>query len=89
MGTDMPPDWFADTDPRALKVFLECQRRMLPEQKLAAIFERNEMLDALARAEVRRQYPEAGEREVFLRALARRLEPELMRRVYGWPEDER
>ena len=29
-------------------------------------------------------YPEAGEREVFLRAAARRLSRETMMAVYGW-----
>jgi hypothetical protein len=36
-------------------------------------------------AEERRMHPEAGEREIFLRAAARRLGPDLVRRAYGWP----
>ena len=37
-----------------------------------------------AEAGVRQMYPDAGEREVFLRAAARRLDPETMVKVYGW-----
>jgi hypothetical protein len=32
-------------------------------------------------------YPRAGEREVFLRVAARRLDRETMLRVYGWDPD--
>lgn len=81
----MPSDWFSDTDPRAMAVFLECQRRLTPGERLDAVFRLNEFLHGLAEANVRKLHPEAGEREVFLRALARRLSPELMRRVYDWP----
>ena len=30
---------YADTDPKALEVFLELHRRMTPSQKLAAVFD--------------------------------------------------
>src|SRR5580658_9131051 len=32
-------------------------------------------------------YPAATDREVFLRVTARRLGPELMKKVYGWQPD--
>jgi len=32
-------DWYSDTDPKALKVFIELQRRMSPGEKIAAVFE--------------------------------------------------
>jgi hypothetical protein len=35
-----------------------------------------------AQAQIRRQHPEIGEREVFLRAAARHLDRETMMRVY-------
>lgn len=75
-----------DTDPAALEVFLTIQRRMTPEEKIRNVFRVNELMRALAEADVRRLYPEASEREVFLRAASRRLGGELMRRVYGWDE---
>ena len=38
MGMMLPGDWYSDTDPRALEVFLECQRRMTASEKVNAIF---------------------------------------------------
>jgi hypothetical protein len=43
--------------------------------------------DGLQQASVRQMYPEADDREVFLRVAARRLDPETMLRVYGWNPD--
>jgi hypothetical protein len=82
----VPPDWFSDTDPKALEVFLDLQRKMSPSEKLEQVFQANAMMRALAEADVRRLYPDAGDREVFLRAAARRLGPELMKKVYGWTD---
>lgn len=82
----MNSDWFSDTDPKALEVFLDLQRRMSPSEKLERVFQANAMLHALAEADVRRLYPHADEREVFLRATARRLGPDLMKKAYGWTE---
>jgi hypothetical protein len=44
-------------------------------------------ITALQTSEVRRLYPLASDREVFLRVTARRLGPELMEKVYGWQPD--
>jgi hypothetical protein len=77
-------DFVRDTSPEALKVFHEIQRRRSPEQKLADIFDLSEGLFELTKAGIRARYPEADEREVFLRAVATRLPRELMVRAYGW-----
>jgi hypothetical protein len=55
-------DWYTDTDPRALAVFLECQRRMTASEKVQAVFRLNQMLLRL-RAAVRRP-----DRDTVLRA---------------------
>lgn len=81
-------DWYADTDPRALKVFLRLQGKMSPGQKVQAVFHLNRMLMRLAEANVRRDFPSADDREVFLRAAERRLGREMMQRVYGWDPDQ-
>ncbi len=78
------PEWYADTDPRALEVFLECQRRMTAAQKLEAVFGLSRLVFELVESEVRRQHPAANEREIFLRTAARHLDRETMLRVYGW-----
>ena len=79
--------WMSDTHPDALRVFLRIQSGFSPDQKLAQVAEMYEAMNALQTAEVRRLYPEASEREVFLRVTARRLGPELMAKVYGWQPD--
>jgi len=73
-----------DTHPEALRVFLEIQGRMTPEQKLRRVVEMYEAMTALQMAEVRRRYSNADDHEIFMRVTARRLGPELMRTVYGW-----
>ena len=77
-------DWYSDTDPRALEVFIECQRRMSAAEKIQAVFSLNQMLVSMVENHIRREYPEASEREVFLRAAVRRLGAETVAKVYGW-----
>ena len=74
----------SDTHPDALRVWLDIQRRLTPEQKFRQVVEMYEAVTAAQTAEVRRLYPAATEREVFLRVTARRLGPDLMKKVYGW-----
>jgi hypothetical protein len=80
-------DYYRDTDPRALEVFLSLQRRMTVAEKVTAVFQMNEMVWGLAECGVRRMFPRAGEREVFLRTAARFHDRETMKRVYGWDPD--
>lgn len=75
---------FDDTDPQVLKVWLERQRQMTPEEKLQAVFAMTDLVLRAQEAGIRARYPEAGEREVFLRAASLRLSRELMIRAYGW-----
>jgi hypothetical protein len=80
----MPAGWYEDTDPEALEVFLQLHRRMTPGQRVARVFELTAFQESLQRASVRSMYPRAGEREVFLRVAARRLDRETMIKAYGW-----
>lgn len=77
-------DWYSDTDPQALEVFLECQRRMSASEKVQAIFSLTRMVFDTAQAEMRRRHPGIDEREAFLRTAALHLDRETMMRVYGW-----
>jgi hypothetical protein len=77
-------EWFRDTDPRALEVFLDLQRKMPVSQKLRTTLDMMRLLRNVAEAGVRAAYPQADEREVFLRTAARALDRETMIRVYGW-----
>ena len=77
-------NWMADTDSKAFEVLIQLQRKMSPGDKLACALRTSAMLMALAEANVRKLYPNAGDQEVFLRSAARRLDRETMIRAYGW-----
>jgi len=76
--------FYSDTHPEAMKVWIELLRKKTPGEKLGMVFEMPSFLRALSEADVRANHPDADEREVFLRAAARRLDRDLMIRVYGW-----
>jgi hypothetical protein len=77
-------DFVRDTSAEALAVFYEIQRSRPGAQKLLDVFDLSEGMFETVKADIRRRYPEADEREVFLRAVASRVSPELMIRAYGW-----
>jgi hypothetical protein len=76
--------WYPDTDPKALRVFIDLQRKMTPSEKLAGVFQMNELLWRTTEANERKLHPAASDREIFLRVAAHRLDRETMIRVYGW-----
>ena len=77
-------DWYSDTAPEALEVFLRLQREMTAGQKVSAVLDLSAMIMRMQQAHERRMHPEASEREIFLRAAARRLDRDTMIRAYGW-----
>ncbi len=77
-------DFIRDTSPEALAVFYEIQRNRSASEKLLDVFDLSEGLFELVKSGVRKRYPKAGEREVFLRAVASRVPRELMIKAYGW-----
>lgn len=78
------PEEFTDTDPRAMRVWLDLQRRMPAGEKLALVLNSAQFVLQLYEMGVRRLYPEASDHEVLLRVAARHLSRELMIRAYGW-----
>ena len=68
-------------------MYIELHRKMTPGERLARMFELCAFHEGLQRSSVRQMYPEADEREVFLRVAARRLNRDMMIRVYGWDPD--
>jgi hypothetical protein len=77
-------DFVRDTSVEALAVFDGIQRKRTAGQKLVDVFDLSEGLFETVKAGIRRSYPEADERQVFLRAVASRVPRELMIRAYGW-----
>jgi hypothetical protein len=80
----MPSTGLNDTDPKAAEVLLDLHRHMSASDKVQAVFSLTGMLLRLSEAGVRQLHPTASDREIFLRAAARRLGRETVTRVYGW-----
>jgi len=79
-----PHDWYSDTDPKALEVFIDLKRKMTPAQKTAGVFQMNEAVRRIRETRERKLYPRASDREIFLRIAAYHLDRDTMLRVYGW-----
>jgi hypothetical protein len=62
-----------DTSADAEQHQIELWRRMTPEQKLALVSSASRSVQALAAAGMRQRYPQATEREIFLRLAVLRL----------------
>ena len=78
------PQPYSDTDPRAMEVWLDLLRKKPPGDKIATALDFSDFVFHMSEMGVRIQYPQATEREVFLRAAARHLSRDLMIRAYGW-----
>ena len=76
-----------DTKPEVEQRQLSLLRAMSPREKLEQVRRLNRMVDRLSEEGIRRLYPNANEREVELRVIARKLGPKIMRRVFGWDPD--
>jgi hypothetical protein len=61
---------------------VEAWRRLSPDQRLQLVADTSSAVIDLSVAGVRRRYPEASERECFLRAAALRIGVEATRRIY-------
>ncbi|MGP8245527.1 MAG: hypothetical protein ACLQVN_13530 [Bryobacteraceae bacterium] len=73
----------SDTTAEAWQVFLELQRRMPPAEKLRRALELSAGLRRAAEAGLRERYPNAGDREIFLRLARLVLGEELFEKAYG------
>lgn len=67
----------ADTSPEAWEVLLDPMRQMPPSEKLRCTFEYSAFVQSLAEGNLRRSYPHANEREIFLRSARQRLGADL------------
>lgn len=84
MKTELPND----TDPATEAILIEGYRAMSVAQKLERVRALTRAVQELALVDIRRRHPEADERELALRLASRWIEPDLMRRAFGWdPRD--
>jgi len=54
-------------------VFLELQRRMSPAEKVKRMFEMSRLIRSAAESGLRHAYPDAEDREIFLKVYGRTL----------------
>ena len=73
-----------DTTAAAEAVQVAIWRRMSPAQKLQLFDRLQQDVWLLAEAGIRRRFPNASEREVFLRRVALSLDRDTMIRAYGF-----
>jgi hypothetical protein len=73
----------ADTSPEIWRIYLDICRQMTPSEKLAKTLELSEMYRNELKAGLCERYPQAGEREIFLRCARILLGLELFERAYG------
>ena len=77
-------DYYSDTDPSAMEVWVEHFRKMDPVRRVQLALEHSETRFKLVELNVREAYPQARDREVFLRVAARHLTRDQMIGAYGW-----
>lgn len=82
------PQPYSDTDPRAMKVWRDLLGKMPPGDKLKVTLDLSHLALRMAEMGVRSLFPQADDREVFLRVAARHLDRDLMIRAYGWDPNE-
>lgn len=73
-----------DTHPDIEALRIEQFRRMTTAEKLAQMEAMTAAVLELARLDVRRRHPDADEREIQLRVASRWLDPEVMKKAFGW-----
>lgn len=76
-----------DTFEEIERLQIEAWRTWTPAEKLARMVAMTRRLQEIQLAEIRRRHPDADDRELKMRLASRRLEPELMRRAFGWDPD--
>jgi hypothetical protein len=70
-----------------MEVWLEVLRNKRPGERMQIALDLTELAIRVSESGVRARYPNASEREVFLRAPALRIPRDLMIRAYGWDPD--
>ena len=78
-----------DTSPDVERIMIEGYRQMSAGRKLQIMQDLINAANLLALGDIKRTHPGADRREIMLRLASRRIEPELMRKAFGWdPEVE-
>ena len=78
----MSQDEFPYEDPAILRMQRERISKMSPEERLGVVRDLMRFADTMAEAGIRDRFPEASDREVFLRLAVRKLGYGVARTVY-------
>ncbi|GBC94017.1 hypothetical protein HRbin15_02522 [bacterium HR15] len=78
-----------DTRPEREQILIEHYQRMTPTEKLQQVAQMMEAIRQLQLAEIRQRYPDADERECFLRMASRWAPPHLLKKFLNWDVEER
>ena len=77
--------------PKGTDTAADVERRMIerwrsatPDEKLDRMFGMAQLVNELARSDLRERYPGSSEREIVLRLASRTLDRETMIRAFGW-----
>jgi hypothetical protein len=73
-----------DTTPEAQRMQFELMRRLSPSQKLSLAFALTDTMRSLILADLQHRFPQADEKEIRRRFIARVLPPAEVIRVYGF-----
>jgi hypothetical protein len=73
----------ADTSPEAWQVLLDLVQKMTPAEKLRRAIELTAAARNAGEAGIRKAYPNASEREIFLRVAQRQLGDEIFQQIFG------
>ncbi len=76
-----------DTSEEIERLQIEAWRTWTPAEKFARMVAMTRRVQEIQLAEIRRRHPDADDWELKMRLASRRLEPELMRRAFGWDPD--
>jgi len=76
-----------DTHPAIEAFIIDGYRRMTPAQRLERVAALTRTVQQCALADIRRRHPNASAQEQSLRLASRWLEPDLMRKAFGWDVD--
>ena len=72
----------ADTDPKAMEVWIELLRALPPGKKLECVFSMIDFMHYIALPQIQKQYPAYSEREVLHELARRRYGGEIADHVY-------
>lgn len=75
--------WLEDTDPKTRQVLIELNSKLTPADRIAQVFALNEMNRAIQEAVIRKENPDADDREVLRLLALRRFDPETVERMFG------